>query len=75
MKSSEIRKNVRYSKLCCGLFARFFFTFRQNIVELVLWSGYSFIIIGKAGTGANYTARSIKFYAFGWNVPHMAFGE
>ena len=48
----------------------FFFTLRQNIVELVLWGGYSFIFIGKAGNGANYTARSIKCHAFGWNVPN-----
>lgn len=57
-----------YTKM--AIIPLFFLTWRQNIVELVLWGGYSFIFIGKAGNGANYTARSIKCHAFGWNVPH-----
>ncbi len=47
----------------------FFFTLSQNIVELVLWGGYSLFYM-KAGNDANYTARSIKCHALGWNTAH-----
>jgi len=28
------------------------------------------MFIGKKGNDANYSARSVTFYVFGWNVPH-----